>query len=512
MRPLELLLLVGLAFASVSLLAPASKRAHWTRLLPFGALTLACLQLWIEGYRWQLVPAYLLVTAFALSALVRLRSATRPVPRPTRPGRGWVRLVVACVVSIWLIVGAALPVLFPQFELPQPSGPYAVGLTDLFLVDASRAEPFTTDPDDHREVSTRIWYPAQVPADAQPVRYGEHAREIGRILTRGSLVPPFILDSQVMIESHSYRDASLAPGEERFPVLIFSHGYWAGLSQSTVLMEDLASHGYVAVSVAHAFETPFFISREGEIRAFDPQNDEFRLRGAERAHALGLQQQIVETYDRRKLEELFRKIADARPKMIESLRLWSEDVRFVFDELERLDRGKGRFGARLDLEQIGVLGHSFGGATAHQVCVTDLRCKAGVNLDGVRFGDVRDGALTRPFLFVHHDNPHATHKTPNRVFFDSSRQPVYLVLVRGTRHLSFSDLSLYGRGSLIRLLGVVGSINGKRCLRIQNDYVRSFFDKHLRGRDNGLLDGPSTDYPEVTIQVATDSWESQGDV
>jgi len=501
LRPLESLLLVGLAFTCVSLFAPASKRPRWTRLLPPGALALACLQLWIEGYRWQLLPAYLLTAAFALTALVQLRSATRQAPRQTPAGHAWVRIVVACAALIWLIVGAALPVLFPQFELPRPSGPYAVGLIDIFLVDASRPEPFTSDPDDHREVSARIWYPAQVPAAAQPVRYGEHAREIGRILTRGTAVPPFVFDSQVLIESHSYRDASLAPGKERFPVLVFSHGYWAGVSQSTVLMEELASHGYVTVSVAHAFETPFFITRNGGIRAFDPRNEEFRLRGAERARALGLQQQIVGTHDRRKLKELFRKIADARPKMVESLQLWSEDIRFVFDELERLDRGEGRFGARLDTERIGVLGHSFGGATAHQVCVTDARCKAGVNLDGVRFGDVRDGALTRPFMFVHHDNPHATNKTPNRVYFDSSEQPAYLVLVRGTRHLSFSDLSLYGRGSLMRLLGVVGSIDGKRCLRIQNDYVRAFFDKHLEGRDNGLLSGPSADYPEVTIWV-----------
>ena len=79
----------------------------------------------------------------------------------------------------------------------------------------------------------------------------------------------------------------------------------------------------------------------------------------------------------------------------------------------------------------------------------------------------------------------------------------------------------------MRLLGVLGSIDGKRCLRIQNDYVRAFFDKHLKGRDNGLLDGPSADYPEVTIWVrppvsgrkaarssdqtaATTLWESKG--
>jgi len=500
MRTLELLLLAMLAIAGASLFVAARKRPRSLHYAPAVAAGVALVQLGVEGYRWQMVPAYfmsVLIFLFTSSNLTLAFGATAPEGMKDRRS---LRRIGAVLATLCLPIAAGLPVLFPQFELPEPTGPYAVGTTGIYLVDQARPETFTPDPGDHREISTRIWYPAEKSAEGKPIRYGEHAREIGRILTRGTRVPKFLFDSHTLIEAHAYRDADLPKGNERFPIVIFSHAYWAGVSQSTVLMEELASHGYVVVSVAHAYETPFFITRDGGIRAFDPRNDEFRLRGEERARALGLQRQIVMTHDGEESESLFRQIAATRPKMVESLGIWTADISFVIDQLEAMNRGDGFFGGRL-ADSIGVLGHSFGGAASHEACLRDPRCTAGVNLDGVRFSDELEKNLTRPFMFVHHDNPTAENKTPNRNYFERAENSAYLLMVRGTRHLNFSDFSLYGRGSLIRLLGIVGPINGSRCLRIQNEYILAFFDKHLKGQDSGLLDGPSPLYPEVVIKV-----------
>ena len=40
---------------------------------------------------------------------------------------------------------------------------------------------------------------------------------------------------------------------------------------------------------------------------------------------------------------------------------------------------------------------------------------------------------------------------------------------------------------------------GARSLDITRAYVRAFFDQHLRGRPQPLLDRPSPSYPEVTF-------------
>jgi len=47
----------------------------------------------------------------------------------------------------------------------------------------------------------------------------------------------------------------------------------------------------------------------------------------------------------------------------------------------------------------------------------------------------------------------------------------------------------------------LGEIDGYRMLKIINDYTLAFFNKHLKGIDSGLLNGPSSEYPEVEIKV-----------
>ncbi|MCK4233388.1 hypothetical protein KAX75_03110, partial [candidate division WOR-3 bacterium] len=78
----------------------------------------------------------------------------------------------------------------------------------------------------------------------------------------------------------------------------------------------------------------------------------------------------------------------------------------------------------------------------------------------------------------------------------------YIILIKDTRHLNYSDLSLPGFSDILNMPdGSLGKIDGLRCLKVQNDYILAFFNKHLRGDDSGLLDGPSVDYPEVDIMV-----------
>ena len=73
---------------------------------------------------------------------------------------------------------------------------------------------------------------------------------------------------------------------------------------------------------------------------------------------------------------------------------WSSDMGFAVDQLERLNASdvSGRFLGRLEMQRLGVFGHSLGGAEALQFCHDDSRCKAGIDIDGAPFGSVvREG-------------------------------------------------------------------------------------------------------------------------
>jgi hypothetical protein len=76
--------------------------------------------------------------------------------------------------------------------------------------------------------------------------------------------------------------------------------------------------------------------------------------------------------------------------------------------------------------------------------------------------------------------------------------------LRGSAHGSFGDLQV-GGPQIARGLGLppatfqplTGTIDPDRSIAAQRAYIASFFDLHLRGRDNHLLDGPSTAFPEI---------------
>lgn len=47
---------------------------------------------------------------------------------------------------------------------------------------------------------------------------------------------------------------------------------------------------------------------------------------------------------------------------------------------------------------------------------------------------------------------------------------------------------------------MLGNINPDRHQQIMNDYILSFFNKHLKAMSEPLLDSTSSKYSEVTVE------------
>src|SRR6185369_13828435 len=109
MRPMEILLwLVASIWVAYQLLmAPPRPSFRWVA----AALSATALvaQAALEGSRFHLLPAYLLLVAgVGLSWW--------------RPTRRWGRLLLAAPLFLLMLAGAALPSLFPVFHYPRPVG------------------------------------------------------------------------------------------------------------------------------------------------------------------------------------------------------------------------------------------------------------------------------------------------------------------------------------------------------------------------------------------------------
>ncbi len=120
------------------------------KLLIIGILSVFVLHLILEGWRWQMIPIYVLlaIVIWRLSMVTEQSSHKLTLKR----GLGYFILLLLLLPS-W-----ALPNILPVFNLPTPTGKYQVG-THVLHVKTDMEEPITKAPYDKRELAVKVWYP-----------------------------------------------------------------------------------------------------------------------------------------------------------------------------------------------------------------------------------------------------------------------------------------------------------------------------------------------------------------
>ena len=144
----------------------AFARNHFPRalaVLSVVALGLAAVTLALDGLHWQLVPWQVLAIACAAAATLRW----------WRPGhsRRWSRAIGRVSLLAGVTLGGVGLLFAGVPSLPRPAGQHLVGSAIFHWTDPKRAEVFTDDPQDRREVVAQAWYPTETPGP--PVPYFE---------------------------------------------------------------------------------------------------------------------------------------------------------------------------------------------------------------------------------------------------------------------------------------------------------------------------------------------------
>jgi dienelactone hydrolase len=384
--------------------------------------------------------------------------------------------------------GAIEPI---TFELPEPTGRKNLGTTELHLVDPARDD--LSAPGGKRELMVSVWYPARTGAREPIAKYmpAKTAAFTDAPWAEAFEQPVGTFDYANTL-THSRVGATIQYG--RFPVVLFSPGYPYSRFQNTALVEDLASHGYVVVTMDHTHESP--VEFPGE--RFLP--------GVTREPDAAAYQRAIAT-----------RVADAR---------------FVLSQLERLAAGQnpdvdGRrlpegLGGALDLRKTGIFGFSAGGFTGAETMLADGRFAAGADLDGMLqynleegpLGEVAKRGLDRPFLLFGSDTNQRT--DPDKDFYDRS-WPAFWEAQRGwkldlqlpgSEHQAFSDnqvifpqamRAVYGEQPAGPMLieRIVGRVDPGRSVFAQRTYLAAFFDQTLKNRPRSLLRAESPRFPEV---------------
>lgn len=337
--------------------------------------------------------------------------------------------------------------------LPAPTGPLAVGRRVYAWRDTTRADLLAPDPSASRELLAWVWYPATRTPASRVVDYLPPAwvKAVSRI-PRGHPLD--------RVRAHALEGAPVADAQGEYPVLIFSPGLGNVPTNYTTLLEDIASHGYIVVAVAHPYSTPEVVFPDGRV-----------VREAE--------SRLPFRFDR-------------------VVTVLAADLVSVLDYVTQLhDRGDSLF-ARADPRRVGVFGHSFGGAAAAQASAMDARFVAGADLDGTIFGPVTSGGLTQPFLLMMEDL-HWTQRVRRKPkwmivnrsdarrreisFIDASPSASW-VDVAGVTHMNFAD-EAYFYSAKWRLLELLGArMDGRATQSLASVLLRAFFGRYLNGEES----------------------------
>lgn len=435
------------------------------------------------------------------------------------------RIGVPCISGPLLtLCGAAAIVpliLFPVWRLPAPSGPHAVGVRTFEVDDASRLGVFSKA-DAPRRLLVRVWYPAEPAAGASARYYFDEGETRTTARTMGGLLgfTP-LLTYMKHVRTNAYEDAPLLAGAQALPTIFYSHGYTSFLSQNSALFEDLASHGYVVFSVQHTGDSSATLFPDGTVVDIDPALLEESKKDADDASETRkamVKGATGETFDERLAGQL-KYVEDTLARQdrirVQSPRTWVADEIFVHDALEAgaVPESIRPLAAACNLARTGEMGMSFGGATAGVVALLDPRCVAAINMDG---GDYPFLAFNTdmpvPFLMLHSDRgglynamgvtpkgePRSFNDFSYETFAHAGQQPnVYRVEIKDSQHLGLSDFTLFMRRPLRDPL--LGTTPTDVMIGAQNDLVREFFDKFLRGKKNEFPEAQFKKYPDWVV-------------
>lgn len=392
------------------------------------------------------------------------------------------------LLLLLIVATSALPI-FAQEPLafPEPTGEHQVGFVEYLLVDENREETFTPDEGDPREIMLSVYYPAVPAPDSAPAPYAKGPM-------RESLL---ISAEQVdLVQTHIYADAPAA--EDTFPVLIFSPGMGTSPIYYTSLLTEIASHGYVVAAVSHPYS--LFVTVLPDDRIIY-------------ANESGYLDPFLAPEE-----------SEAATERIGAV--WVEDIIFALDQLEQFNADDERLAGHLNLEQVGVFGHSFGGGAATQAAYQDSRFQAVLNMDGPLFGSVEGQALSQPLMvmlsteWVITDEAVAgagitreeyeavidgyiAEYTGQIMAVVEQTSPAYLLRLAGMAHVGFAADDIFFAPLAPDFLppSSIGSLAPEYAVELISAYATAFFDHHLKGEEAVLLTSESVQYPEADLEV-----------
>ncbi|MFC9707402.1 choline esterase [Paenibacillus sp. NPDC056933] len=353
---------------------------------------------------------------------------------------------------------------------PEPIGSYTVGRTQMDL-------EYTASDHSKRELTAFVYYPSDSSEGKATSTY--MFPEVYEMLKDQPLVTGYLTGDvfSIDIKTRCYDDLALSGKEKRYPVLFYVCGGGGSPEWGTVICTDLASLGYVVVSIGHPNSTMY---KRKDGRLFNVSNgfSDAIMALAEDPEMQALVGKMEMRPDDETAVEMNRNVLTlpVLAKVTEYSELQAEDVRYVADYLYKLDAGELNtiFKGRLLLDTgMGIVGHSYGGLTTAMVCRDDDRFACGIGLDSGAFG-LLGSDLKKPFLLLFREPNY----NMNAIIGANNSRETYYFSVDRVAHLDYCDIVFTSVNEELR-----GERDAMEMRNLVTDYTKNFFDYYIRQKD-----------------------------
>lgn len=256
-----------------------------------------------------------------------------------------------------------------------------IGRKVKVLVDYSRYEVYERK-NKYRKIIISIFYPADSSFTQENQAYYSDLYEPSVESFIKVMNELGVEEDIEKIPINTYNDAPIDNNQDILPVIIYSPGYGVGRDMAMYNIEALVKEGYMVITLGHIFDTLITILPNGEVVY------EFEE----------LSKIDEDNFDEMNIE--MKKLIDIR----------KEDIIFLIDHLNRINETDEVFKGRLDLERIGVIGHSVGGGAILEAAIEEKKIKAGIILDGslqllsIKERLEKGGFIEKPFLSFRQHN------------------------------------------------------------------------------------------------------------
>lgn len=264
-----------------------------------------------DTVRWQVVPMYGLIIGVLLYYLI-LQIELKHI-------RLFLSRLLLVLLTMFMLVSIFTTLAFTIPTLTAPEGVYRVGTLAL-NIDREENE-------ENRDLRLQIWYPTDEVGDYVPwMMDGAKATEA---LAELYHLPAFITGHLNEVYTHSSKEVSVSPVEEKYPVIVLSHGWASFRNTHLYLAERLASEGYIVIAIDHTYACLMTRLSDGSIATLDQDhiNEDTVLEDGEKL-----------------------------------IGIFSRDTEAVIDFLPTLNEEHKLLHGSMDFDNLGLLGHSTGAA------------------------------------------------------------------------------------------------------------------------------------------------------